>query len=422
MTTHFKHTRFIFSAIIFNCALALNANAQSLESLIDQAIFNDPWLKSSNWTEQAFLQQAEAKTQWMDPTVQVSLANLAINSFDFKQEAMTQFKVSAKQMLPNTQKLNLEKQVQIDLAQIQPILRIQREAKLALSIKQLWLNAYQTHLSIELIEKNYQWFEQIIDLNQTRYQTGFNMSDSQNILEAQVALLKIDDRLLSLKSKKLEHLTKLSQYIFEPISLTDVKWPNFVHINIEQNFIIEAINSHPLLQVIIKRAELLSTKSLLVNTTDDLNWNVGVAYSYRADSDNGIKRSDLLSISVGVNIPYFSKNKTQFLVQSNQSKQHSLDFERQTLVNQLKAQFNTLIAKNEINEKRIKLNDTQLITKSLEYSDVALNAYTTNSNDFSKVLKAKIEQLNTELTSLELIKNKQFIIADYQFLTTGISL
>jgi len=422
MTIQFSTSRIILGAIILNTVLVFNATAQSLDSLVDQAIKNDPWAQSSSFTEQSLMQQAQAKTQWMDPTVQVSLANLPTNSFDFNQEAMTQFKVSAMQMLPNTSKLNLEKQVQLDQAQLQPTMRENREAQLAFMIRKIWLEAYQTHLSIELINQNYQWFEQIIDLSQTRYQTGISKGDSQNILEAELELLKLDDRLLSLTSKKTQLLAQLSQYIFEPVSLIDNQWPKNITLADTQVFIDDAIATHPLLKIIDKRAQLLSTKSLLASTTDDLNWTVGVGYSYRADADNGMERSDLLSISVGVNIPYFSKNKTSHLVQANDSQQQSLAFEKQTLINQLNAQFNTLLAKFNINEKRIELNDTQLIDKTLEYSDVALNAYTTNSNDFSKVLKAKIGQLNTELTSLELIKNKQQLTAEYQFLTTGISL
>ncbi|BCE00786.1 TolC family protein [Marinicellulosiphila megalodicopiae] len=417
--------RRLFISGTFSCAFMFSAPvfSQDLTDLLKDAVDNDPWIQSSNWQQKALTQQGLASTQWMDPKLSVSLGNLATDSFDFNQEAMTQLNVSLMQMLPNKNKLHLSEKVFIEQANLQPLLRDQRIAQISLEIKKLWIEAFHAHASIALIKDNYQWFEQMIDLSKNNYQSGYKFSDSQNILEAELELLKMDDKLLILKNKQNLMLAKLSQYLNKPIDLANSQWPtdhNIIKIDTNQ-FISEAVNAHPSMQILNQRIVILENEKSLSSTTDDLNWTVGAGYAYRADADNGMKRSDLLSISVSVNVPYFSKNKANLKVESKSSMIQALMFEKQTLANQLTTQYQSILAQWENNAERLKLNQNQSLEKSTEFSDVALNSYTTNSNDFSKVLKAKIIELNTKLTLLELTSDQHNLIAQYQYINTGTS-
>ena len=64
----------------------------SLEMAVNSAIKFDPWLRGNQYQQDSIESLSVAAGTMADPKVSIGLANIASDSFDFNQEAMTQFK------------------------------------------------------------------------------------------------------------------------------------------------------------------------------------------------------------------------------------------------------------------------------------------------------------------------------------------
>ena len=71
---------------------------------------NDPWMRGSEFRQQSVEAQAVAASTLPDPMLDLGFANLPTDTFDFDQEAMTQFKVGIVQTFPRGDSRALDEQ------------------------------------------------------------------------------------------------------------------------------------------------------------------------------------------------------------------------------------------------------------------------------------------------------------------------
>tara|TARA_R110001583_G_scaffold175202_2_gene329781 strand:- start:2460 stop:3140 length:681 start_codon:yes stop_codon:yes gene_type:complete len=167
----------------------------TLEMAVKSAQRNDPWPDGNRHTQDAYQSQNIADGTLPDPKVNIGLANMPLDTFDFGQEGMTQFKVDESQMFPHGESLAL-RQHQLELVASQyPFQREDRKANLAVTSGQLWLDVYKAQESITLIESNRALFEPLSDIDQASYSSALGKSRLQDIVRAQLEVTRIDDRL-----------------------------------------------------------------------------------------------------------------------------------------------------------------------------------------------------------------------------------
>ena len=96
-----------------------------------------------------------------------------------------------------------------------PFQRLDRKAKIVVTVSQLWLDAYNAQESISLIEKDRPLFEQLADIAEASYSAAFGKTRQQDIIRAQLELTRLDDRLTMLKQKQEMFMEKLSEWLSE---------------------------------------------------------------------------------------------------------------------------------------------------------------------------------------------------------------
>ena len=84
-----------------------------LEEAVSRALIDDDWLSASVQRESALQQEAVLSAQLPDPKMSIGLANMPLDSFNFNQEAMTQFKIGVNQTFPRGDTLELQQQQKI---------------------------------------------------------------------------------------------------------------------------------------------------------------------------------------------------------------------------------------------------------------------------------------------------------------------
>ena len=111
----------------------------------------------------ALAAQAVAAGSLPDPTVELGFANLPTDTYDFDQEAMTQFKVGIAQTFPGRY-LRPQPAAPRRAGRAVPHQRDERRARLAVDVAVTWLEAYRASRSIGPIEQDRELFEHLVDV------------------------------------------------------------------------------------------------------------------------------------------------------------------------------------------------------------------------------------------------------------------
>jgi outer membrane protein TolC len=411
----------------------VNSGPLTLQTTIQLAQKNDPWLVGNQHMQDSVESMSIASGALPDPKMSVSVANIAADSFDFNQEAMTQFKVGVSQMFPRGDSLAL-KQAQLKLVGSQfPFQREDRRAKVAVTAAKLWLDAYKAQESIALIENDRALFEQLADVAQASYSSALGKTRQQDIVRAQLELTRLDDRLTMLKQEQEMSLQKLSEWLsdfqpeipslqnnsplFNPSALTLAQTlPNIKMLDkqlylatssIKPQNLYQRFSQHPSVKIVEQKIKASQSGVELAKQSYKPEWGISAGYGVRGDAPLGADRSDLFSIGVSFDIPLFTSNRQDKQVQSAISKTSAIKTERWQLLRQLISGFETNRAQLLRLNQRQQLYQERLLPQMHDQAEAALTAYTNDDGDFAEVVRSRIAELNASIDALSINVERQ---------------
>ena len=174
---------------------------------------NDPWLQGSELRQQSVEAQAIAAGTLPDPMLDLGFANLPTDTFDFDQEAMTQFKVGVVQTFPRGDSRALGERRLSLLGEQFPFQRDERRARLAVTVANVWLDAWGARESVRLIEADRKLFEQLVDVAHSSYASAVGGTRQQDLVRSQLELTRLEDRLSVLHERLETSRSKLGQWL-----------------------------------------------------------------------------------------------------------------------------------------------------------------------------------------------------------------
>ncbi|MBJ7539912.1 TolC family protein [Marinomonas transparens] len=412
--------------------LVANAEALNLEQAVDKAVSQDNWLISSQLKENSIRALSQGMTVLPDPKINVGLLNMPIDSFDFNQEAMTQFNVSISQMFPAGDTLRLTGEKYAAQGDQMPLMRDNRRAMLAMEVSNLWLTAYSYEESIKLVKQNRTLFEQLHEVVESSYSSAYGRAKQQDLVRSELELIKLDHRLTQLSQAKENALKKLSQYILptmadqntadqditlkttgEPIMVT----PSNILSSLSSNSLALAarLRLHPLVRIVDVQSNAAQIDKSIAEQKYKPEWGVTLGYGYRGDDLSGKDRADLASIAVSVSVPIFSSSRQDAQVKAASLQVESFLSEKQLVLNELMAKYRVLTSDITLLDQRIRLYKTKLLPSYRESAQAMLNAYTSNDGVFSDVVQARIATLNAhvELLNIRIERFKRLAELNY---------
>lgn len=394
---------------------------------INAAQQNDLWLVRNKHQQDAIDYQSIAAGTLPDPKVSINIANLPVDTFNFGQEGMTQLKVGVSQMIPRGDSLAI-KQQQLQIVSSQyPFLRQNRQAQVALTAGNLWLDLYKAQESIALIERNRNLFEQLSDVAQASYSSALGKARQHDIVRAELEVTRLDERLNVLAQQadmfkeRLFEWTNISysqnnnsaQYFSQansnfvlPNQLPSVELKNselyVADTQISSQSLYEYFIFHPSIQA-IERNILANDKGVeLAKQSYKPQWGLNAGYGYRGDDPMGIERADLFSIGVSFDVPLFTSNKQDKQVQAAISKMEAVKTSKLLALRQMFAQFGTAKSRLHRLSQRQYRYQQALLPQVKDQAEASLSAYTNDDGDFAEVVRALIAELNTQLDSLNI--------------------
>lgn len=430
----------IYCVVSLSIAIApVYANGvNSLANAIELAIANDPWLNQNQSLQDAQLNQSIAANTLPDPRISFGLMNLPVDSWQLDQEAMTQITIGVSQMFARGNTLSLEQQKLIEQASQQPLLRQNRKAYVKRLITRIWLEGYRANKTISLINRDKVLFDQLLEISQSSYGTTQGNTRQQDIISAQLELIKLEDRLL-IEQQKLEQVfSQLSPWLLNS-DIQQLSSDNHVlHVNygnalprlvlrygdkiknkaLNNRALYENLQFHPLMHVETYKQAAARQDVSIMNEKYKPQWGVSASYGIRNDDQLGDSRADFFSIGVSVDMPIFTENKQDKLVQAAISRAEAVETDRVLLLRKLTSNVQTAMTQLHRLKERYSLYEKQIMQKTIEQAESALTAYTNDNGDFTDVIRARIAKLDTDIARLDISVKALQVTADLNYYFT----
>ncbi|MDF1588087.1 MAG: TolC family protein [Gammaproteobacteria bacterium] len=420
-----------FIVLIVNIP-SLSAKELSLENAVNIAQGNDPWIEGSYQRELATLAQSVAAGQLPDPVISVGFANMPLDTFNFNQDPMTQFKVGVSQAFPRGDSLALQQQKLEELSRQHPFMRQDRQAKVRLSVSHLWLDLFKSQETIRLIEKDRSLFEYLVDVAEVNYSSASGRSRQQDLVRSQLELTRLEDRLTLLNQNRHETQAKLDEWLFaidwqavglpQKLPELELKLPSADTESVNHDQVEASVfRNHPTIKILDEQITSSETNVDLTKQKYKPQWGVNTSYSYRDDAPTGQDRSDFFSVSISFDLPVFIEKKQDKEVQAAIGNKEALKTDKALALRMIHASFNQAKERLQWLEKRKTIYDKRLLQEMQEQAEASLNAYTNDDGDFAEVIRARIAELNANIDYLNINIDRLKAIAELNYFATSVA-
>ncbi len=404
---------------IFSGSLLSAQNAGELKTLVKRAVEMNPKVK----TLQARLNMAREDipigTHLPDPVFSIGLLNVPVNTFSFRQEAMTGTALNLSQTIPFPGALKAK----ADVKAMDTLIVKQEIADLKNQIAQqmavLYFNLQEKRREIALAKESVDLLKQISLVAKRKFEVG--TASLENVVQVEVQITRVRDKIEALKGEEQSLQAQINAFLLrnDKVFVATPKIrpiPNRVFVT--DTLLKWAAKNRPLL----KGIKLYQSKAVLKQKEVEKkyypNFKVGMQYTLRSYNKNtGVNYPDFLGLVVGVTIPLgyggsikAEVNKSRYLQDYYGQQFHSSLQMLQQSFGQINAQMNAL-------RSREKLLEKTLLPQALQAYQAAIADYQVNKIDFVNVIKAEdnILKIKTELAKLR--TNYSVQLAQITYLT-----
>ena len=393
-----KHIKTIF--FLFSILFALNGNAQQLETLINEALINNPEI-------QKFELQYKRVSEKVNEVNTIPNTEFGVGYFISEPETRTgaqRFKVSAKQMLPWFGTITSRENYVSALADAKYEDIVIAKRKLMASVSQSYYKLYANKAKQKVLNENIKLLETYETLALTSVEVG--KASAVDVLRLQMRQNELQQVKDVLQQQFLAEQTMLNNLLNRE---------NDIKVNVVEDLLIpkedfetttENLALHPELLKYDKLFTSIEQSELLNQKESSPMIGFGLDYINVAErpnmnfSDNG---KDIIMPMVSVSIPIFNKKYKSI------SKQNEL--EQQEILSQKQERLNTLetLLDKAVNERisaRISHNTaTKNIKQAKDAEQILIKSYETGTIDFNDVLDIQELQLKFQMSQIESIKN-----------------
>lgn len=398
----------------------------SLEQAIDLALQNDPWLHGSRLQQKALEDRSVASGTLPDPKVSLGMINLPMDSWDFNQEGMTQFKLGVSQIFSRGNSLEIkESQLKIEATKF-PLLRENRKAKLKSMISELWLDVYLAQRTIELIENDWALFEQMTEIANVNYSNAVGKTRQQDVIRAQLEIVQLDDRLMVEKQQLETSTARLNEWLHvfnennldnafnfdvQPVAFKVSKKLPAIQLakptilkpsSYSRNRLARELSEHPALAAMDIKQQISKKEIQLAKQQYKPQFGLNASYGYRDNMPSGDSRDDFFSVGITFDIPLFTENRQDKHVSASIADSEVIKTEKLLLIKQMISAVEKEVSQLKRLSSRQLIYQNQLLKQTHEQAEASLTAYTNDDGDFSEVVRARIAELNAKISALKI--------------------
>ncbi len=390
----------IFFFFIFFIPLSSQAQSEktflNVDQLVEEALQNNPEILAAKKKWEVYKERVPQAYALEDPMFGFGIVNLPTN-FSFKDEDMTMKEFSISQKFPFPGKRPLmremaEKEAEAVSAEIQgKIHQIIRDVKTA------YYDLSHVYRTTEVTQRNKRILEDFAKIAETRYSVGEGIQ--QDVLKAHVEVSKMVDDLIMLDQKKKTLEAKLKALLNRPPE-TQVGEPEEVIFR-KLPFTLEelqkmALEMNPTLKGMKKMIEAKEKAYALAKREYYPDFNFKFAYGQR-DNSPDMKRRDMLTGMMEINIPIFYKSKQDRKVAETKAEILGAEAQYRAMKNEIFFMVADMSSMIQRVERQIDLYRTGIIPQASLQINSAMSSYRVNKADFMTLLDSQMTLYKYEL-------------------------
>lgn len=391
-----------------------------LKDLIEEALVNNPQLKSFYSASQADVARVPQAGALPDPMLSLNMMNLPVDNFVFDQEPMTGKQVGVKQLFPFPGKLGLKERIARKGADVSIASYQEMRNQLIRNVKLVYYDIYFVDQSIITTEKNEALLEEFVKIAETKYSVGKGLQ--QDVLKAQVELSRMTDRLINLQQKREALEARMNALLNRPVEQSlgrtaEVKpqTKTFDRARLEQ--LLE--EKRPLIEAWKKKIEQSKDRVALARKNYWPDFSLSLAYTQRDQLQSGMGGVDFLSGGVSLNIPLYFWRKQRKAVEENTIRQRQVEESYGNIHNQIYSDLDNVLTDLDKNVELLELYRTGIVPQARQSLESSLIGYQTNKVDFLTLVNNQLTLFNLELEYERIISNYQKNLAELEFVAGG---
>ena len=365
----------------------------------DLALADEPGRGALLAQAEAMTEQAVAAGALPDPTMRVGLANYPIQSGGFSTEGMTQAQLGIRQAFPRGRSLGTE-QMQARAEAFSRSADARRRDVLTM-VRRAWLEVYYAQQAWSVVNESRPFFDDLVTITRSMY--GVGRKTQHDVLRAELELSRLDDRLIEASRARAEAQAALSRWLgqdaYRPIAQKLPAWESVPMLEDLRS----GLGSHPSLAAAQASIDAKETAVDIAEENKKPEWALDLAYGHRDGFlPDGTPRSDFVSLSVTVGLPFFGENRQDRKLAAALSEHRAARYSQHELSARLKSELDAEYARWTDLTRRLALYETLILEQSKGQAQAALLAYQSDAGDFSDVMRGYIDDLNTRIEHIRL--------------------
>jgi len=393
-----KHIKTIF--FLFSILFALKGNAQQLETLIDEALANNPEI-------QKFELQYSIASERVNEVNAIPNTEFGVGYFISEPETRTgaqRFKVSAKQMVPWFGSITARENYINSLAEAKYEDIVIAKRKLIVSVSQSYYKLYANKAKQDVLTENIKLLETYETLALTSVEVG--KASAVDVLRLQMRQNELEQFKQILIQKYLAEQTAFNKLLNRNKDIV---------VNVINDLFIPSEDFEVDDSALVLHPELLKYDKLYhsVEQSELLNQKenrpmVGFGLDYvnvdkRPDMNFGDNGKDIVMPMVSVSIPIFNK-KYKSRTKQNELQQQTITAKKLERLNKLETFFDKAL-KDRISARISYDTQTKNLKRANDAEEILIKSYETGTIDFNDVLDIQELQLKFQINRIDSIKN-----------------
>jgi len=396
----------IYYVFVLSALFAFSAHAQhrvplTLAEAEDLAIAQEPGHAALLAGAEALSERAVAAGKLPDPTFRIGLANYPVSGGSFSTEGMTQAQLGMRQEFPRARARDLRTERFTWLASEKNADAIARSRSVLTAARSGWLEIFYWQRAEQLMTESRPFFADLVTITRSMYAVG--RKTQHDVLRAELELSRLDDRLIEATRARSEAQASMSQWLgmaaYRPVALKLPAWDQLPALEDLQH----ALVSHPLLNSADAGVAASQSAVELANEDRKPGWALDLGYGFRDGFlPSGEPRSDFVSLSVTVDLPFFGKARQDRELSAALHERSAAVAGKAALLARLQSELGTEHARWSDLGRRLSLYESRILGQSEGQASAALLAYQSDAGDFSDVMRGYIDDLNTRLEHIRL--------------------
>ena len=380
-------------------AAPANDSAQAtLSQLIHTALLNDSSREQFYAQSYSKREAGIASATLMDPKIKVGVTGLPVDSFKFDEDPMTNISVGLMQQFERGSTLDLKQRMANQQADGLALQVHARELEVANVITSLWLELGYQQASKQILREKRRLLKEMEGFVRTNYSIG--KSEAQDLLNAQLQVSKLDEKLLANQQMQKRITGQMSEWLGDEWLTTatslnangPLNWAKLEDAlsatNAQTNYYAK-LSQHPMVKMADVNISVNRTQVDIAEQAYAPQFGVEVMYAYRqANNMRGEPASDLVSAYLTLDVPLFTGNRQDRSLSSAQYQVGASQAQKDTLLKQLNAKVNALTLERDKLKQRLSRYQSTLIPQVSDRIKAVERGYQNNTAQFNDVILA----------------------------------